>query len=248
MIPLPTPFGAVIASSGLAVLGTEFKEAKDMNDKLIDGAKKTVNSAREKIVKSIESMEVEDFDADTDSEEQPPTNNKTMSVDENGNVVAVTKETNTDADATETTPSDPLIKVALSKSFDNEDNAEESSDAAPKWLLMNPTEQKRQERLAREKYRRENQTSFEQTKEYFTKKTGKFLSKNLLPLLKKDEKEEEGAAESKDNATSNSTKDAPADAASKDNEPDSDHGSEDGYVLVPADSSELKPSDAPPSL
>ena len=57
MIPLPTPFGAVIASSGLAVLGTEFKGAKDLNDKLIEGAKHHVNTAREYMVRSIESME-----------------------------------------------------------------------------------------------------------------------------------------------------------------------------------------------
>ncbi|KAL3906181.1 MAG: hypothetical protein SGILL_009374, partial [Bacillariaceae sp.] len=254
MIPLPTPFGAVVASSGLAVLGTEFKEAKDMNDKLINGAKKIGNSARDKIVKSIESMEAEDFDADKDSEEQQPLSiNKAMSVDEDGNVVAVAKASSMDEgdDAATTLPSDAVIKVANTKSFDDEETtAEENTDGAPKWLLMNPTEQKRQERLAREKYRRENQTSFEQTKEYFTKKTGKFLSKNLLPLLKKDEKEEETATatESKDVA-----KTVAADEAAPTDKDDnvsgcSNHGSEDGYVLVAADSAELKPSDAPPSL
>ncbi|KAL3916028.1 MAG: hypothetical protein SGARI_008056, partial [Bacillariaceae sp.] len=113
MIPLPTPFGAVIASSGLAVLGTEFKEAKDMNDKLIGGAKRTVQSAREKIVKSIESMEAEEFDAD---EEGPPTINKTMSLDETGTVI--TQEAIVEKDA-ET--SNEVVKVAISKSLSMDD-------------------------------------------------------------------------------------------------------------------------------
>lgn len=57
MIPLPTPFGAVIASSGLAVLGTEFDEAKELNDRLIEGAKDHLNNAREALVNGIESMD-----------------------------------------------------------------------------------------------------------------------------------------------------------------------------------------------
>ena len=35
MIPLPTPMGCVVASSGLAVLGSEFEGAKEMNDRII---------------------------------------------------------------------------------------------------------------------------------------------------------------------------------------------------------------------
>lgn len=57
MIPLPTPFGAVVASSGLAVLGTEFEGAKEMNERLVDGTKETLHTAREKIQETMESIE-----------------------------------------------------------------------------------------------------------------------------------------------------------------------------------------------
>jgi hypothetical protein len=171
MIPLPTPFGAVIASSGLAVLGTEFKEAKEMNDRLIEGAKGLVRDGRERIVRSIESMESEDFDADKQ--------------DDN------------------TAAKDP-----------DEEDDNRDGEGAPKWLLMNPIERERQERIAREKYRRENQTTYQQTKEYLTKKTGLFLSRNLLPFLKdtgKDvdeptnEEEKTGPVLEEKNWTQNST-------------------------------------------
>ena len=56
MIPLPTPFGAVVASSGMAVLGTEFEGAKELNDKMISQAKTHWKTAREKIVQGIEEM------------------------------------------------------------------------------------------------------------------------------------------------------------------------------------------------
>jgi len=64
MIPLPTPFGAVVASSGMAVLGTEFEGAKKMNDKIIDTSKKTLHSARDRMIRGIESMEDEASELD----------------------------------------------------------------------------------------------------------------------------------------------------------------------------------------
>lgn len=57
MIPLPTPFGVVVASSGMAVLGTEFEGAKEMNDKVMATTKKHWDAARENIIKNIEEME-----------------------------------------------------------------------------------------------------------------------------------------------------------------------------------------------
>ncbi|KAG7359567.1 putative transmembrane protein PGPGW [Nitzschia inconspicua] len=180
MIPLPTPFGAVIASSGLAVLGTEFKEAKQMNERLIEGAKSTVSGARDRLVKSIESMEIDDFDADVDSRQGNATttttsndekcDSKTLEGRNTSGIIAV-----------------PLVPPNKAEVAGDENEGEKDT---PKWLHMNPIEQQRQERLAKEKYRRENQTAFEQTKEYFTKKTGSFLSRNLLPLLKEKKEEE----------------------------------------------------------
>merc|ERR1712238_256433 len=57
MIPLPTPFGAVVASSGLAVLGTEFDKPKELNDQLISKAKSGLSTARQHLVTKIENME-----------------------------------------------------------------------------------------------------------------------------------------------------------------------------------------------
>jgi hypothetical protein len=152
----------------LAVLGTEFKEAKEMNDRLIEGVKSTVSVARDRIVKSIESMDGDECVEDT-----------------------VTSEGNT---ATTNLTTSQVIKVQLpipapDKAGDIDERDEEGADT-PKWLHMNPIEQKRQERIAREKYRLENQTVYERTKEYWAKKTGSFLSRNLLPLLKGESVEE----------------------------------------------------------
>jgi len=67
MIPLPTPFGAVVASSGMAVLGTEFEGAKELNDKMISQAKTHWKTAREKIVQGIEEMNKEDGPTENES-------------------------------------------------------------------------------------------------------------------------------------------------------------------------------------
>lgn len=134
MIPLPTPFGAVIASSGLAVLGTEFKAAKEMNDKIIDTTKEHLETARDKVIKSIESLDEDDED----------------------------QEESTSGD-------------------------EDDSEDSPKWLQadnMNPAERKRQIKLYKEKYRKENQTTFEQMKESMSKRAGSVLSRTVLPFLK----------------------------------------------------------------
>merc|ERR1712032_1314251 len=159
MIPLPTPFGAVIASSGLAVLGTEFDEAKELNDKLIEGAKGHLNTARDAIVNGIERMDRDDFDAgcchddDGDDDDDP-----------------VVPDTDSVTDS----------------SSDTEDD-----NAFPIWLNMNALERKRQERIAKEKYRRENQTYYEKKTEYSSKRTGQFLSRNVLPFIKRKDTEEE---------------------------------------------------------
>jgi hypothetical protein len=243
MIPLPTPFGAVIASSGLAVLGTEFKEAKEMNDKLIDGAKKTVKSAREKIVKSIQSMEADDFDADEDT---PPTISKTMSLDENGNVI--TQDTSLEMDA-ETTKE--VVKVAIAKSRSVDDTEHNDEGVAPQWLHMNPIERQRQERLAREKYRRENLSSFEQARETLTRSTGRFLSRNLLPLLREKQPDCDQAVIPKEINEANIDRAAGATAVADDiNAEDASKESDDEYVLVRSDDEEglLEKANPTPTL
>lgn len=184
MIPLPTPFGAVVASSGLAVLGTEFDQAKELNDRLIDGAKGHLSKARDSMVKGIENMNQDEFDSDTFDD----SNTKKLNGEDNSAEVKDTEEAGS------------VIKINASSSFisDSDDNDNESGDSddsergsasesPPVWLHMNPIERNRQARLAKAKYRRDKQTGYEQAKEAFTKKTGKFLSDNLLPLIKKKE-------------------------------------------------------------
>merc|ERR1712238_176082 len=88
---------------------------------------------------------------------------------------------------------------------DDDNEYEDGNTDSPLWLHMNPIERERQVKAAKEKYRRENQTSFEQTKEYLTKRTGKFLSRNILPLIKKrdEEETEEGLSTITNNGASN---------------------------------------------
>ena len=57
MIPLPTPFGVVIAGSGLAVLGTEFPEAQQV-----------LETSRDTIVSAIENHVITDDDEHVDLE------------------------------------------------------------------------------------------------------------------------------------------------------------------------------------
>lgn len=250
MIPLPTPFGAVVASSGLAVLGTEFDEAKELNEKLIDGTKAHLNKARDAVVKGIEKMNEDETDVDTSA----TSNNKTL-----------------DSDGTPGQKKQPgeagaVIKINASASFDDiggkpsedSENSESgnSSESPPVWLHMNEIERNRQAKLAKEKYRKEHQTSYEQAKEAFTKRTGKFLSKNLLPYIKKTEPSstvdiDTSTAVAKSDETSNNisatekgenseSKDDQIDAKSKSNEEQlcdsqtietNDNDSE-GYVVV----------------
>ena len=193
MIPLPTPFGAVVASSGLAVLGTEFKEAKDLNDSLIDGAKGHLSKARDSIVKGIEKMNEEDID---DVDIPDISNNSTIQ----------SKDSSVE---TEETEGGAVIKMNAAKTLKRGDsNADSSvgdisensesgsaSEPPPVWLHMNPIERMRQERLAKQKYRRDRQTSYEQAKEAMTKRTGQFLSKTILPFIKKAEPTAEAATE-----------------------------------------------------
>jgi Putative transmembrane protein (PGPGW) len=182
MIPLPTPFGAVVASSGLAVLGTEFEGAREMNERLIEGAKSTMNTAREHLVRTIESMEQEDFD-DADDESTDQDSHTTCG------------GSNYSDDITNDGCAVPTIIATASDSREKEGDAavvadlddEGNETVPPSWLHMNPLERERQWRLTKENYRRETQTAYEQTKQYLSKSTAAFLSKNVLPLLKTEE-------------------------------------------------------------
>jgi hypothetical protein len=74
---------------------------------------------------------------------------------------------------------------------DEEGSHQEEDDAIDKesWLYMNPAERKRQEKAVKENYKKENQTRYQATKEYFRRGTGSLLSRTLLPLLKPSTKE-----------------------------------------------------------
>ena len=191
MIPLPTPFGAVVASSGLAVLGTEFDEAKELNDKLVGGAKRHLNKARDKVVKGIEKMNKDDDDADGSSSSvnnQSVNSSDKVAETESGEAGNVIKVNAADALANDGG------NIETSSSDDSE-NSGSGTESPPVWLHMNPIERERQEKLAKHKYKRDRQTTYEQVKEGMTKRTGKFLSKTLLPLIKKSEKDKKVASE-----------------------------------------------------
>ena len=190
MIPLPTPFGAVVASGGLAVLGTEFTEAKELNDRLIVGAKGHFNTARNALVKGIEGMDKKDTSAASAGAggDIPSTNNTiSKSLSEKDEAEGANTVIKLSASTSTSFGGDDGNENGNSNSKGSDDNNEDSTDDSPLWLHMNPIELERQEKLAKDKYRRENQTYYEQTKENFTKRTGKFLSRNILPLIKKKE-------------------------------------------------------------
>lgn len=202
MIPLPTPFGAVVASSGLAVLGTEFDEAKELNDKLIGGAKGHLNKARDTIVKGIEKMNKDDDDDDKDGSSSSANNGAANSNDklaeseagDAGNVIKV--------NAADALSNEGSVGAASSEDGNNSENETESP---PVWLHMNPIERERQEKLAKQKYKRDRQTTYEQVKEGMTKRTGKFLSKTLLPLIKKKEKNAAAEGDAEQTTTESET-------------------------------------------
>eukprot|EP00535_Pseudo-nitzschia_heimii_P008374 CAMPEP_0197189166 /NCGR_PEP_ID=MMETSP1423-20130617/19275_1 /TAXON_ID=476441 /ORGANISM="Pseudo-nitzschia heimii, Strain UNC1101" /LENGTH=742 /DNA_ID=CAMNT_0042641211 /DNA_START=27 /DNA_END=2255 /DNA_ORIENTATION=+ len=198
MIPLPTPFGAVVASSGLAVLGTEFNDAKELNDKLIDGAKGHLNKARDSIVKGIENMHSSDDDSSIDSKEE-------VHFDDDDSGTADKERAGGAGTVIKVNAATAFVNTNSGNSIENEDCENSDSDNAlekpPVWLHMNPIERERQAKLAKKKYKRDKQTSYEQAKDAFTKKTGKFLSDNILPLLKKPE---QSAAENEKDVTDGS--------------------------------------------
>jgi len=129
MIPLPTPMGCVVASSGMAILGSEFEGAKEMNDRMIEKSKDYLEKGREKAIRKIESMN----------------------------------------------PNDELS---------DDDSVVSDEESSPSWLkYMNEAERKRQRKLLKQKYRDENKSSSELLRESLSKRTGSFLSRNVLPAL-----------------------------------------------------------------
>jgi len=202
MIPLPTPFGAVVASSGLAVLGTEFKEAKVLNDRLVGSAKGHFNKARDSVVKGIEKMNEDESDSDSDISVSSNNNN------DNNNKTHIDGDENSVKRKEERGETGPVIKVNSVESLGSESNidgtatedsetsesGDTTSESLPMWLHMNPIERNRQAKLAKAKYRKDKQTSYEQAMEAFTKGTGKLLSRTILPLIKKKNKSSAEAA------------------------------------------------------
>ena len=56
MIPLPVPLGVVVASSGMAMLASEFDSAREMNDKIMATTKRHWEPLRDKVIQNIEEM------------------------------------------------------------------------------------------------------------------------------------------------------------------------------------------------
>lgn len=66
MIPLPTPFGAVVAGSGMAVLGTEFPAAQRALDRACNKVADAIDSISHEDVEAIEDGEKECKDETTE--------------------------------------------------------------------------------------------------------------------------------------------------------------------------------------
>jgi len=135
MIPLPTPFGAVVASSGLALLGTEFDGAREMNDKMINTVKTHWVATREKMIQGLEGIEG-------------------------------------------------------SRSAEDEDEDEKIQEASDKPIpagIMNAAEEKRQGDLIKQYCKPKQPDFFDQLKQ----STGAYLTRHLLPVLKRSKEASE---------------------------------------------------------
>ena len=56
MIPLPTPCGAIVAASGMSMLGSEFEQADELNQKMKSKAKKGLVRASKNLKAKIETV------------------------------------------------------------------------------------------------------------------------------------------------------------------------------------------------
>lgn len=181
MIPLPTPCGAIVAASGMSMLGSEFEQADELNQKMKSKAKKGLVRASKNLKAKIESMSSKSLDDDDDDNEEEEDNNTEQ--DHNNNNIIL----------------QPSISQDSQDDNDNDDDQQQ-----PAWLHMNKAEQKRQEKIAKEKYRKETQSSSAQFKEQFYSKTSKYLSRTLVPLLDKTKQFEE---EEEEETTTNDKED-----------------------------------------
>ena len=137
LVPLPIPLGVPVTCGGLAVLGTEFEEAREMNEKLIQDTKDKLANARDHAIKTIESME---------------------------------------------------------STVEQEDGSScnyESDDEFDEWLTSNPEELTKFEAMMKTKYRKEDYREPPSWK----KSTSNFLSRNVLPILKRTKLGETEAVE-----------------------------------------------------
>lgn len=111
MIPLPTPFGAVVASSGMAVLGTEFEGAREMNEKIIGTTMFHLESAREHVIKSIESMHEEEEEEEVQEENLTPGPSNASEKEEGGDQRATPGTTESSTEQQQVAASSMQTKV-----------------------------------------------------------------------------------------------------------------------------------------
>jgi hypothetical protein len=86
MIPLPTPFGVVVAGAGMAVLGTEFPAATQL-----------LETSRDKLVHAIETHVVMENDDREDDDNDDDDDDGCLASDDNVNVNNATRSTTTPA-------------------------------------------------------------------------------------------------------------------------------------------------------
>ena len=154
MIPLPTPCGVLVASSGMAVLGNEFDGARVMNEKITNAAKKHWGEAREKMIQGIEEMEGK----------RPTT-------------IGGTEE------------DDSKLKTERQRAESVQVLSSTNNTPLP---IMNPEEQAQQEELA--KLRSSKAKKQPDFFDHLKRATGAYLSRHILPHLKRSKEESEASS------------------------------------------------------
>ena len=200
MIPLPTPFGVVVAGSGLAVLGTEFPAAKQV-----------LETSRDKLVEVIETHVVTEDDDDEDGNgssvgrhnQQTATTTSPSSIRSSTTEKLENKEKDTGkskAEASLTTQDKQLQRTSsqddqnLSENIRDgaEDNdqagtnkAQDATNEAPAWLSQGPSseEEIRAYSNRHPEVPPELQTSLEETWKKYRKQASR-VGRKVIPVLK----------------------------------------------------------------
>ena len=200
MIPLPTPFGVVVAGSGLAVLGTEFPAAKQV-----------LETSRDKLVEVIETHVVTDDDQvdeegrdtkaapESSSNLDQPLKTEVSAVSSRGSSPSLAAVSADDQDRTSSTPlqeSGNGGKDATDSNNDDndagnsissdEDDDSSNASATPAWLSNGPPSEAEFQKFSNRhpEVPPELQTSLEETWKKYRRHASR-VARKAIPVLKK---------------------------------------------------------------